>query len=81
MTTPTAYAEVSVVVDGGLDEERTFYDETLMRDFLATVEGEAKDHGYPTEVFVLHHEHEPMDECACVQYLQDHKPFAEYNVR
>lgn len=74
-----AYAEVSVVVDGGLEECVTFHDETAMLDYIAEVGDDAADHGYPTEVYVLWHEHDETGECECVQYLTDHHPYASWN--
>lgn len=74
------YADVSVVVDGALEESPRFYDECALNAYLAEIEADAADHGYPTEVYVLYHDHEPR-ECECVQYLQDHKPTYSYNQR
>lgn len=73
------YADVTVVVDGAVEEEERFTDETLMLDYVRTLEDEAAGHGYPVEVFILRHEHEPR-ECECVQFLQDHKPAYRFNV-
>jgi hypothetical protein len=76
------YADVSIIVDGVLEEESTFTDQALMDDYLATIAEEAEGHGYPVEVFVVWHEHDPSDgECVCVQYLTDNKPYATHNVR
>lgn len=74
-----AYAEVSVIVDGALDEEATFYDETLMNDWLHHLKDESIGHGYPTEVYVRYHEHE-LSECECAQYETDHNPAYKWNV-
>jgi hypothetical protein len=73
-----AYADVSVVVDGALEEEHRFTDEALMTDYIRTVQDEAEGHGYRTEVFILEHDHEPA-ECECIQYVQDHKPAYTFN--
>lgn len=72
------YVEVSVVVDGALEETETFRDESLMLDYVRTVQDEANGHGYRTEVYVLEHDHEPAD-CSCVQYVQDHRPRWTFN--
>jgi hypothetical protein len=72
------YADVSVVVDGALEDEQTFYDETLMAEFIREIEDEARSDGYPTQVYVLFHDH-PEGECECIQYVQSHKPYAEFN--
>ena len=70
------YADVSVIVDGALDESETFFDCLVMGEYLESIQSEAKSHGYPTSVFVLYHEHEETDEgCDCIQYLQDHHPW------
>jgi hypothetical protein len=79
MPVPSAYAEVTVIVDGALDQEITFTDETLMRDFIDKIREDAESDGYPTEVFVLYHEHEPGD-CECVQYVTDHRPAYAWNI-
>jgi hypothetical protein len=77
-----AYSEISVVVDGALEEEQTFTDYLLEAEYLDRIEEEATDHGYPTEVFRLYHEHNPSDEdCGCIQYVQDHHPYASYNTK
>lgn len=75
-----AYADLDVIVDGALEESVTFHDETVMREYISEIEEEAKDHGYPTEVFVVFHEHEDNIECECVQYLTDHHPYVTFNV-
>ena len=73
------YADVSVIVDGALEEERTFHDETLMNDYLRQIKDEAAADGIRTEVYVLWHEHDDMDECECIQYVTDHHPYAVYD--
>jgi hypothetical protein len=87
-TTGESYAEVSVIVDGALDAEVMFTDETLMLAYLASVGAEAESDGLPTEVYVLWHDHPLYDEavdldyddCACVQYVSDHHPDYSWNV-
>jgi hypothetical protein len=77
-----AYADVSVIVDGALEESETFHDETLMNDYIGKIEDEAKDHGYETQIYVVFHEHEDLEgdqECQCIQYLTDHHPYATFN--
>lgn len=74
------HAEVSVVVDGAVEQDGVvFFDEVLLREFVAGIEEEARGDGYWTQVFVLWHEHEVGIECECVQYVQSHKPYAEFN--
>jgi hypothetical protein len=72
------YAEVTVLVDGAVDEEATFSDEAMLNDFLASVERGAQADGIRAEVFVLFHDHSPGD-CECAQYVTDHKPYAVYD--
>jgi len=74
-----AYADVDVIVNGALEESRTFHDETLMNHYIGEIEDEASDHGYLTEVYVVWHEHDDDIECECVQYLTSHKPYATFN--
>lgn len=73
------YAEVSVVVDGALEESETFYDETPLSEYVESIRQEAEGHGYPTEVYVLYHDHSPS-ECECAQYVTDHHPAYSWNV-
>lgn len=75
------YAEVTVIVNGALEEEETFHDYALMDAFLAEVRREASSHGYPTEVFVLYHEHPLQAECECIQFETDHHPLFTYNLK
>jgi len=73
------YAEVTVIVDGALEESQTFHDEALMRDFIDTIREEAEGHGYLTEVFVMYHDHADGIDCECAQYVTDHHPTYTYN--
>lgn len=73
-----AYADVTVLVDGELENDETFFDETLMREFFAEIESDAEGHGYPTAIYVVYHDHNHR-ECECVQYLTDHKPAFTFN--
>jgi len=78
------FIELDVIVDGALEETVTFTDDTAMRDFIATVEDEARDHGYPVDVYVQYHDHEPFDdgddEDVCGQYETDHHPYVSFNI-
>jgi hypothetical protein len=75
------YADVTVVVDGAVDSEERFYDYALMDEFIRSVEEDAKADSYPTEVYIVYHEHkETEDECSCVQYLTDHHPAYTFNM-
>ena len=76
------YTEVSVVVDGALEEEQTFHDYLLLNEYVATIEDDAKSHGYLTQVYIIEHEHADLEgdeECVCVQYLTDHHPSYSWN--
>ena len=78
-----AYAELSVIVDGALETEETFHDETLMSARVEEIKEDARGDGYPTEVFILYHEHDDLtgdQECACVQYVTDHRPAYAWNM-
>jgi len=67
------YADVTVIVDGAVEEEERFTDEAMMRDYIAGIEEEQVGHGYPVEVYVIEHDHAPA-ECECHQYVQDGRP-------
>jgi hypothetical protein len=74
------YADVSLVVEGALDNQSVAYTETDVDEYVQAAEAEAKADGLHTEVYVLWHEHdETNEECACVQYLTDHHPYASFN--
>jgi hypothetical protein len=74
-----AYAEVEVIVNGALDSTETFFDETLLSERIEQIRQDAESDGYPTEVFITHHEHDPR-ECECAQYVTDHHPAYSWNV-
>ncbi len=75
----SAYAEVSVVVDGALEQNLTFHDATLMTAEIAEIVEEAKGDGYRTEVFVMFHEHNETEDCECVQFEASHLPEVTIN--
>ena len=69
------YADVTVIVDGAVGTEDTFYDYALMEQFIDTIRDEAMGDGYPTDVYIQYHEHDMTDnECICAQYETDHHP-------
>lgn len=75
-----SYVDASAIVAGAVEEDRTFFDETLLNEWLSTWESEANNDGYRVEIWAVFHEHEPSDEeCSCVQYLQTHEPFRTFN--
>ena len=83
----SGYTEVTVVVDGALDDWCTFTNEDTMLQYISEVEAAAKEDGLPTQVHTLFHEHDEItaeeadagDECSCIQYLQSHLPTYEWN--
>lgn len=74
------YIDVSVVVNGALEESDTFLDYLVFEDWLESLKADAESHGYLTEVYAVEHDH-PLseDECTCVQYLTDHHPAYIFN--
>ncbi len=74
------YAEVSVIVDGALDSDRTFTNQDELDAYLEMVRVESETDGQPTEVYVLYHEHGKGADCLCIQYETDHHPYARYNM-
>jgi hypothetical protein len=81
MRTPE-YTEVTVVIDGALDQSETFVPDSAARDRFVREQMEwATAHpGSHVQVFVLWHPHREEDECECMQYVQDHRPDYEWNV-
>lgn len=76
------YVELSVIVEGALEIEEIFHDETLMRERINEIRSDAEGDGYRVEVFLLWHDHEDLaggEECFCVQYLTDHRPAVTFN--
>lgn len=74
-----AFAEVTVVVDGAVEETATFYDYAILTEFVNEVEDDARGHGYRTEIYVQYHDHEDEGECECAQFEQDHSPYLVVN--
>lgn len=80
----TGYTEVTVIVDGALEESENFgggkAEAARFDAFLARVEAEAEADGLLTEVYTLDHPHaEDAEECACAQYATDHHPAWTFN--
>lgn len=75
-----AYAEVTVVVNGAVEQQLNIHDDALLTDFIDQEANEAASHGYPTQVYILYHEHHDETPCECAQYVQDHRPAYEWNV-
>lgn len=75
------YAEVTVIVDGAVEQTEIFHDQALLNQFVDGVREDAESDGYPTEVYVQYHEHDlTSQECECAQYETDHHPAYAYNV-
>jgi hypothetical protein len=77
------YTEVTVVVDGTLEEVAQFPDDATeqQEEFLEEQKelGETEaGAGCHTAIFVDHHPHEMEADCQCAQYATDHKPDFEY---
>jgi hypothetical protein len=75
------YVEVTVVVDGAVDEHELIFDYAVLAEYIAQVERDARGHGYPTEVHLLWHHHTPQADCCCVQYEPDHRPAHQWHTR
>ena len=75
-----AYADVSAVVNGALTEQLIAYTQAQVDEFVEHHERKTREDGLSTEVYVLWHEHEnTVEDCACVQYLTDHNPYASFS--
>jgi len=70
-----AYVTLSVIVDGALERETNYFDETLLHENMRDEIRDQKDHGYPTEIYYLWHDHAPVSDCNCMEYAQDHNPY------
>ena len=56
-----SYAEVTVYQDGTLEQKETFTDDALMDAFICSVRQDARSYGYPTEVYIMRHDHSDED--------------------
>jgi len=77
------YGELTIVVDGALDEEHTFTNGTEMGKIVARVMMQAEKDKKPTQAFMLWHNHPPLkdgEECACGQYADSHQPIGQWNM-
>lgn len=84
----TGYYDVDVIVEGALDESRTFveYDDGTTQEFggrlgstldawLNGLEAEAEKAGVVLGVYELFHGHElEAEDCECAQYVTDNNP-------
>lgn len=83
------YYDVSVIVEGALDDDRVFGglggsldDGPSLEEYVAQVSRKAEADGLETEVYVRYHGHElEIEECSCAQYETDHFPKYHWNAR
>lgn len=72
-----AYADVSVVWEGALDQEVIKHTDKQVDAFVNKLAKQVgTDH---VQVYVVWHDHPESMECECVQYLTDHRPYMEWN--
>ena len=74
------YQTITVIVDGALEEEVDFTDYLRAEAYLEEIRADSIAHGYPTEIYILEHYHLPGDDCQCIQYETDLRPFETINV-
>lgn len=79
-----SYAEVTVIVDGALSSEEVTYGQLDLDKVIVEAEQDALADGLPTEIYILHHDHDEPDgedcSCECIQYEQSHKPAYSWNL-
>lgn len=78
------YIEATAVVEGALDTQTTFSDESSFNQWMENQHTKAQEDGLHTQIYKLVHEHDYVGadsrlECDCIQYLHDHRPFASWN--
>ena len=69
-----AYWTVTVSVGGAIETEEQFESEADLREFVQHLRSAALDDGITTDLYILEHNHEPFEDCQCVQFLQDLRP-------
>jgi hypothetical protein len=74
------YAEVTVIIDGAVETEEIYHDQVFMDHCLESIAEDALGHGYPTEVYIMYHDHAFGMDCECIQYVADHRPVFQYNM-
>ena len=70
-----AYWQADLIVEGALQEDPIFYAQNDIDEYIEKVKAEygSDEIAVGAELFVVFHDHsEEVDECACVQYLNDH---------
>jgi len=71
------YEEITVVVEGALEEVKRFTDYALRNAYLDALQQECEADGIQADVYVVEHCHSPdykRADCACVQFATDHNP-------
>lgn len=68
------YDEITVIVEGALEETATFHDETLEHEYLSALAAELAGDGVEYAVYRLTHDHQETEECECVQFETSHLP-------
>lgn len=68
------YIQATVIVDGALDEERTFTSKTEFDVWFSRIKCEDFT-GMEVDIYTIVHNHpQSQEECVCVQYMNDHAP-------
>lgn len=77
----TQYVDLSLVVDGALEDEQELYTEDDLDAAIEEIKADAaKDPDLVFEVYIIRHTHSPhVAECSCYQHLTDHKPEYTFN--
>ena len=73
--------EVTVTIDGALDDVRFFHTDGQLNAYYRRLEDDAQylPVGTLMLAYEVPHPHDDFrEECACVQYLQDHSPVRQY---
>jgi len=80
-TRKIGYTTVSTTVEGAAESDEYFYDnipedQIKMKNSIKATQDFAHDNSdMSVQIFKLHHPHEMMQECMCVQMLNDHHPY------
>lgn len=69
-----AYADVTVVWEGAVDETATFTTDAQVQKFADQVLSDATTKKAEVKIFVLWHNHAEDMDCECVQFVQDGRP-------
>ena len=81
MSTETAYfIEASLVIDGSVSEDHVFNNQRDFDRWFHEIQfcaaGPQLTASVMWEIYMLVHEHDVrVEDCTCVQYVTDHRPF------